>query len=583
MELVDVCVRAMAFRQRGMELREREHRLRLRDQFFPRDHAGCVGILDALAPILISIAHASIVPGAARSLLVIAAAASLAACRGSGREAHVLTIADNVDPSSLNPLLAHDQDTIGYDLLVTQTLVGLSAHNQLVPVLVTRVPSESNGDISRDGRRIVYHLRHGVRFADGRELTAADVAFTFRAILDPRNPVESVDAYRRVTSLTTPDRYTVVLRLQRRWNAAVAELFAQADFAFGVLPAHAFSLTDVTRAAWNLRPFGTGPFRVAQWERADRIVLEPNTYYRPAPRLRRIVFKLIPSTESSLTALRAGEVDVAEIDPAQVPDARRVSGARLLVTPINGIYVLLMQTTASPTNDAHVRRAIAAAIDREALARAAFGVLTPADSFLPPVFAWHVAANPPAGEAIVTRELRDAGWQRQGAYWSKAGRPLSVTIALAPERGTWIEVIEQAQLRRAGIDAELKPYPTALFNAPAGPLRGGAFTLAAAQWIGAADPEQSVIFACSQRGRDGNNSMNYCSRGFDAYFEDQATAADPARRLRDFAAMQRIVRDDAPVLPLAFESRVDVVRDRVRGFQRNMLMYPLNAERWDAR
>lgn len=60
----------------------------------------------------------------------------------------MLAIADNVDPTSLNPLLAHDQDTIGYDLLVTQTLVGLSAENRLVPVLVTRVPSRANGDVS---------------------------------------------------------------------------------------------------------------------------------------------------------------------------------------------------------------------------------------------------------------------------------------------------------------------------------------------------------------------------------------------------------------------------------------------------
>ncbi len=137
--------------------------------------------------------------------------------------AHVLRIADPSDPSSLNPLLAHDQDTIGFDLLVVQTLVGLSRENRVVPVLVTRVPSRSNGDVSRDGRTIVYHLKHGVRFADGQALSSADVAFTFRAIMDPRNPVQSQDAYRRVAALLTPDPYTVVVRLKAPWNAAVRE------------------------------------------------------------------------------------------------------------------------------------------------------------------------------------------------------------------------------------------------------------------------------------------------------------------------------------------------------------------------
>src|SRR5690348_12264564 len=100
-------------------------------------------------------------------------AALLAGCggtvgQGHAGPAHVLRIADIVDPPSLNPLLAHDQDTIGYDLLICQTLVGLDAKNRLVPVLVTRIPSRGNGDISRDGTRITYHLRSDVRFADGK-------------------------------------------------------------------------------------------------------------------------------------------------------------------------------------------------------------------------------------------------------------------------------------------------------------------------------------------------------------------------------------------------------------------------------
>jgi peptide/nickel transport system substrate-binding protein len=514
--------------------------------------------------------------------------AVLTACARIGVEPaqpHVLRIADNVDPTSLNPLLAHDQDTIGYDLLVTQTLVGLSADNRLVPLLITRIPTEANGDIAPDGKTIVYHLCHGVRFADGRELTSADVAFTFRAIIDPRNPVLSVDAYRRVAALKTPDRYTVVVRLRKRWNAAVAELFAQADFAFGILPAHAFTSSDVTKAAWNEHPFGTGPFKVVAWQRANRIVLEPNPYYRPRPKLRRIVFALIPSTAASLMALRSHDVDVTEISPSQIPDARDAAGARIRITPVNGAYFLILQTTAPPTDDVHVRRAIAAALDRRAIVRGGFGALSPGDSFLPPVFGWHdpapqtIAGDPGA----VARELSAAGWRKSSGGWTKKRRTLDVTIALAPERGTWMQVIEQEQLRRAGIATTLKPYAAALFNAPNGPLRSGHFTLAATWWIGGADPEQSVIFACSQRGPDGNNSMNYCNLRFDALFEDQAVTDNPLRRRRDFIAMQRIVRADAPAIPIAFESDVDVVSDRVIGFRRNMLMYPVDAENWDVR
>lgn len=515
--------------------------------------------------------------------LVCGALLALTACRGSHGDPHVLRIADIVDPSSLNPLLAHDQDTIGYDLLVTETLVGLSADNRLVPILVTRVPTRANGDVSSDGKTIVYHLKPGARFADGTPLSSRDVAFTFRAILDPRNPVESEDAYRRVAALETPDAHTVVVRLKKRWNAAVAQLFAQADFAFGILPAHAFASTDVTRAAWNQHPFGTGPFRVVQWERANRIILEPNPYYRPAPKLRRIVFDLIPSRAASLVALRSGDVDVAYLDPVQLPEARGVPGVRIVVTPVNGLYMLTLRVTNAPTSDAAVRRAIDAAIDRNAIVRGRYGALTAADSFLPPVFSWHDAGPTAARPGVVARELAGDGWHREGQWWVKDGKPLGVTIDFEPALESWMEVIEQEQLRRAGIDASLKPFTGTEFNAPDGPLRSGRFVVASSQWIGAADPEQSVIFACSQRGSNGNNDSDYCNPQFEAAFDDQATAPSASRRARDYRVMQQIVRRDVPIVPIAFETRVDGVADRVSGFRRNMLMYPVDPQSWDAR
>ena len=143
-----------------------------------------------------------------------------AGCAADRPPPHELRIALGIDPASLSPLLAFAQNQIATDLLFCQTLVGLDAHDRVIPVLVLRVPSRENGDISPDGRRITYHLRTDARFADGVPVTSADVAFTYRAIFDPRNNAASVDAYRRIASLTTPDPHTVVIVLRRPWNAA---------------------------------------------------------------------------------------------------------------------------------------------------------------------------------------------------------------------------------------------------------------------------------------------------------------------------------------------------------------------------
>ncbi|MGB6602067.1 MAG: peptide ABC transporter substrate-binding protein [Candidatus Cybelea sp.] len=524
---------------------------------------------------------------AARFLsLVLALAAPACSHAGGARRAapHDLHIADWSEPSSLNPLLAHDQDTIGFDLLFVQTLVGLSRDNKLVPVLVTRVPSRANGDISPDGRTIVYHLRPEVRFADGQRLTSRDVAFTYRAIMDPRNPVLSQDAYRRIASLTTPDARTVVIRLRSPWNAAVRELFAQSDFAFGILPAHAFAGTPLQRAPWEEHAFGTGPFRVTQWKRGDRIVLEPNPYFSPRPKLARIELRMIPDLNAVVLAVRTGEADFARITALEVPQVGSAPALHVTPTPINGMDYLSMQTTEPPTDDVRVRRAIADAFDVPLIERTFHNLLPRGAAFLPPVLEWHdealseIAQNQRAAES----ELDAAGWRESGGTRVKNGRPLEVLIVAQAGLQGGTPTIVQQELNVIGIRAIIKTFPASSFNGPSGPLRTGHFNIAAQGWIGGADPEQSVTFACSQIGPNGNNIMHFCNRQFDAAFDDQAVTPDDRRRAADFLTMQQIVYRELPVIPLDYLRYFDVANGRVTGFARNMLGYPVDAETWDA-
>jgi peptide/nickel transport system substrate-binding protein len=522
-----------------------------------------------------------------KAALTLALLLELASCArpGSALPPHVLRIADWSEPSSLNPLLAHDQDTIGFDLLFVQTLVGLSSDNRLVPILVTRVPSRANGDISADGRTIVYHLRPGVRFADGRPLTSRDVVFTFRAIMDPRNPVLSQDAYRRIVSLTAPDQRTVTVRLRAPWNAAVRELFAESDFAFGILPAHAFAGTALQNASWEEHPFGSGPFRVTQWRRGDRIVLEPNPYFSPRPKLTRIELQMIPNLNSALVAVQSGGSDLTRITAIAVPQLTATAGVQVVSTPINGADYLTLQTSALPTSDVRVRRAIAYALDFAQLESALHRLTTRGGAFLPPVLEWHDAGLQPLvqNEAAAAAELDAAGWLRHGAVRSKNGVPLDVLVVAPAAQSGGITAIVQRELDAAGIRATIKLFAATSFDGPEGPLRTGRFNIASQGWIGGADPEQSVTFACSQIGPDGNNISRFCDRRFDAAFQDQAVTPGERWRAADFLTMQRIVYDELPVITLDYIRYFDAVNPRVTGFARNMLGFPVNAERWDAR
>jgi peptide/nickel transport system substrate-binding protein len=153
-----------------------------------------------------------------------------ASCGAYGSQAgppYTLVIAQAWEPHTLNPLLHIDYNAYELDNLVYSMLLQQDGGGRLVPDLALNVPSSSNGQISPDGRRIVYHLRRDVRWQDGKPLTSADVAFSYRAVMNPRTAVPSRDGYDDVEGIEAPDPYTVVVRLKRRFSSFLSFFFAR--------------------------------------------------------------------------------------------------------------------------------------------------------------------------------------------------------------------------------------------------------------------------------------------------------------------------------------------------------------------
>jgi peptide/nickel transport system substrate-binding protein len=530
-----------------------------------------------------------------RRLLSAAAAvamAMLAACTRSGAlrggPPHVLRIAYAGDPASLVPLVAIDQEIIALDTLFCQTLVGLSANNRDVPILVTRIPTRANGDISRDGTRITYHLRPDARFADGVPLTSADVAFTYRAIFDPRNRATSVEPYRRIASLQTPDAHTVVIWLRSPWNAAVRTLFAQADYVYGILPKHAFTDTRVVGTAWEDAPFGSGPFRVREWLRGDRIVLVPNPYFSPRPKLAQIVLQIVPNLNSNFVALQSGAVDVGTLTAENVSRAERTPGIRVARVPENATRLLYLQTQAGATQDRRVRQAIASALDYAALGDAWRNEFPAATSFLPPpIVSWPSAPIPayPHDRAKAERLLDAAGWHMRNGQRFNGSVPLGGVIGVDSEDpiNVRIATLVQEQLATVGMQLSIKANPVRIWYSPDGLLRNGRATIVNESWVGGGDPEASLNLRCSQAVKGDENHSFYCSQRFEALFDDQTRTPSRAQRDRDFDAIAWLVHTDVPMIPLYYEDRLIGLNDRVSGYALNMLWIPVDAQRWDAR
>ena len=236
------------------------------------------------------------------------------------------------------------------------------------------MPTLENGGISDDGLTITYHLRHGVRGKTASPFTSRDVKFTWQAIMNDANNVNSRNGYERVASVDTPDDATVVFHLKRRFAPFVNTVFAESDKPV-LHRARAHLLAkyhDLNRLPFNEPPIGTGPFKVVRWVHGDHIelVAERRLLPRQAEAATRSSCATSPTKTRRSTQLRTHDVDwIFEASPSTIHALRPLDAPRdvKIVLSIDLDLRDLDQHLAARAADVRVRQAIAYAIDKKAL------------------------------------------------------------------------------------------------------------------------------------------------------------------------------------------------------------------------
>ncbi|MGR4064249.1 MAG: ABC transporter substrate-binding protein, partial [Vulcanimicrobiaceae bacterium] len=282
-----------------------------------------------------------------RWLSALACIVALAGCSKAGSlppaHGNYLIVAYPDEPVSLNPLLLEGAVSYAVSELGYSYLTNYDSRGTIVPDVAARVPTVANGEISRDGMRVTYTLRRGVRWQDGAELTARDVAFTFRAILNPANSIPSRYGYDQVASVQTPDAYTVVVHLKHPYSPIVSYFFG-GDSNYPILPAHLLSrFPDLNHVAFNASPVGSGPFVYTRWSRGDSIATKANAgYYAGRPPLDGIALRLVHDSSTAVAQLTTGEADAAFFaDVTRIASLRAIPGHRVVITPVPYFYALL--------------------------------------------------------------------------------------------------------------------------------------------------------------------------------------------------------------------------------------------------
>jgi peptide/nickel transport system substrate-binding protein len=447
--------------------------------------------------------------GAALALLSLAAACSHRAVHSTGERnawtvPGVVRLGEDEEPDGLNLMYAHTAAADAISGLLYTFLLRYDAQGNYVPDLATRVPTVRNGDISRDGRRITVHLRKDVVWADGAPLTAADWLYTYRVVRDPATTVKSTYGWDEIASASAPNPYTIVIRLAHP-SVRVLGILAMGGSGYPPLPSHLLgNVTDLRRSTFNEHPLSSGPYVLQKWNHGGSLVFIPNArYFRGAPKVKEVVWKIVPDVNTLRNELAAHEIDVyPSVNANNVAALSSISGITVTHRLSANWRHLGINLSRPQLADVRVRQAIAEAVDWARIEHDVFhdlDRLAVSDIFPE---SWAAPRLPPYryDPADARRLLARAGW-KPGTDGVLAKGPLTMRLTIYATTGhqenTESQVLIQAMLREVGIDVEVRNYPGSYLFAQNGPLYTGRYDLEWSIETNGPDPDNSGNWAGS--------------------------------------------------------------------------------------
>ncbi len=450
-------------------------------------------------------------------------------------------------PTNLDPRIGADAYSAHLDGLIFSSLVAHDAQMNVIPDLAERWETP-------DPLTYVFHLRQGVKFHDGRELTSADVKFTFDSIISGAVKTPKRGAFRLVTSTEAPDTHTFVFHLREPY----------ASFLFGLTRPSVGIVPRDSDAGLSQRPIGSGPFRFVSAIRDEEIVLERNPdYFGGAPKIERVRFRIVPDAIVRALELRKGSADVEinSLPPDMSATLANVPGLAVEEQPGTPLAYISFNFEDPILARREVRQALAYATDRESLIKYLLhGQARLATSLLPPN---HWAFDPDVAQygydpARANQLLDSAGFPR-------GADGIRFHLALKTSTDESVRLTSAAiaeQWKRVGIALDLRPLEFATFFSD---ISRGSFQLYTLRWVGANnDPDIfEYVFGSKKIPPDGANRGRYRNPALDALLDSARVESNQEKRKAILWQIQKIVAEDEPYINLWYPDNVCVHRTRL--------------------
>lgn len=486
------------------------------------------------------------------ALAAFSAAAIPAMAQGVERGG-TITVGRPDEPLTLDPFIPSDNGSIYAIAQICEPLVSADKDGTgLVPGVAKSWTKSANG------LAYTFKLRDGLKFSDGKPVTADDVKFSLSKVMAPSAaygfafaPVASVDAVdSKTVKITLKQPYTPILSALSLFSASVVEKAAY----------------EASPEKFGTNPICTGPFKVASYERGSQLVLVPNTYYwgkgedgKPLPYVDKVVLRYMPDSNSRVLGLKNGDIDAALALPLnQAASVKAAAGVSLEVSPSYRLDYVYLNHAKKPLNDKRIRLALNYATNHDALMKAVyFGYGEVPNSFMPKVNYWSAKVKP------IPYDLKKAAALVKEAKYD--GTPIQLMVDTGNAASRQTATILQASWEKIGLNVKIVEFDN---GTAFGMTQKGDYQ-AYVSYI-TSDINDSDELATLQADGTGSTKSffsNYNNPEVTKLLAEARSEADSSKRAALYEKIQGIVYNDGYSVPLNFLPYVNGYRDNLQNWK----------------
>ncbi len=485
------------------------------------------------------------------ALIAVVALVGLAAGPVSAAPKGRVVVAFGTDTSTMDPHMHTERVGIIINQHIFDTLLARDTKTwQPIPHLAEAIKSVNPTTWE-------LKLRRGVKFHNGEPFTSESVKFSFDRVLNPEQKSPIRGNFTWVKSVDIVDDYTVRIVTQKPYPL-IQEILTFGNF--GMVPPKYVKEKGDAHFARN--PVGTGPYKFVEWRKGEQLTVEANEqYWKGAPAIKTLVFRVIPETATQIAELLSGGVDIIRaVPPDQISAIGRSGVARVSTTQILRVVFLQMdgdgRAGKTPLTDVRVRRAINQAVNTDEIIQKVLGglaVRTPAGTN-PMAFGFDPAIKPYAFDPDRAKKLL-----------AEAGFPNGFEITLNTYAGSIVNVDQVAQtvmgyLGNVGVKAKLRFFADIgqfLANFRGSKLDG--ITMFSWGYNSVFDSD----FIYYIHFHTGEPYAYNTAKEMDQWLEEARAVVDPKKRQELYSRFQRFIVDQAYWAPMYAQFTIEAVSNKL--------------------